>query len=400
MKNKFILIWFFSLFLIFLFLFFILNNTEENKIDFNNQEIIIVQESTKLQNQINNTLDSYSWSLNLLEKYSLIKEINNQEILDFYLEYDFKSTSDDLKVEFVFANNKLTFLVNSIFESDENSLNKVLFLSYLKSYFWKNNINISHFIDKNIDYLEVFDIDKIEYSKENIIKNIKKYFVLENLKKNNHFKDTDFLNDIYWDFLINFSSFSNLEKLTLFFYLSYNWELNKFLNDLDLEFDDIFNKSKLNDYEKWLYFYILSKNKKIDSIDDFSDFLVNYENYDEKTLILIIASLNLLSLDFSAYYRIIENIPNFELDLETKFLKFLIFKDLKNEYNSYSNYSRFWYSAWLLWNRMKEFDLIRQRPYYREEHDLERLIYNDEIDVRVVSFRWDKFYLNVIIKQK
>lgn len=341
----------------------------------------------------------------VLEKYNnytdfesikyIEKEVNNREIVDFDIDFDKNSSQTWSLVEFSFANNKMTFLIDSIFTNKDNSIYKVFYSSYLKSYFNSKDLKISSFIDEKIDYLEIFEdfIDLNYFADEN--EKITKFFIISKLVNNNSFSDLDFYQDLASNLLENFDSLNIDEKLLFLTYLDENWDLFNFLSDLDLWLDKLFNINNLSNTQELNYLYLLSKNNIEIELD-----LEKFTNLNDRSKIFLVWILNNLWKDFSEKYSILEEKWNINLDIHDKFLKFLVFKNLKNEYTSYEKYSKFWYSSWVLLNRRMEYELNLDSPFFKQEHKFENLIYNNRIDTRIASFMWEKFYLQITVKEK
>lgn len=352
------------------------------------------------------TFEVYNESISeVLEKYNnytdfesikyIEKEVNNREIVDFDIDFDKNSSQTWSLIEFSFANNKMTFLIDSIFTNQDNSIYKIFYSSYLKSYFNSKNLKISSFIDEKIDYLEIFEdfIDLNYFADEN--EKITKFFIISKLINNNSFSDLDFYQDLASNLLENFDSLNIDEKLLFLTYLDENWDLFNFLSDLDLWLDKLFNINNLSNTQELNYLYLLSKNNIEIELD-----LEKFTNLNDRSKIFLVWILNSLWKDYSEIYLDLEEKWNINLDIHDQFLKFLVFKNLKNEYTSYEKYSKFWYSSGVLLNRRMEYELNLDSPFFKQEHKFENLIYNNKIDTRIASFMWEKFYLQVTLKEK
>lgn len=387
MKNKRIILIIVFIFIITSIFWFIVYNKSfniENTKDFEiyNESILEILEN----------YDNYSdfESINYLEK-----EINTSEILDFDIDFDLNSSQTWSLVEFSFANNKMTFLVDSIFNSQDNTIYKIFYKSYLKSYYNSKNLKISSFIDENIEYLEILEqFQNLNYFNDKQEK-ITLFFILSKLVNSESFSYLDFYQNLANELLEDFDWLSTDEKLLFLTFLDENWDLFNFLSDLDLSLDSLFNLNNLNNEQKLNYLYLLSKNEFDIEID-----IESFINLNDRSKIFLVWVLNNLWNDYSEIYLDLEEKPNFDLDIHDKFIKFIVYKNLKNEYNTYEKYSKFWYSSWVLLNRRMEYELDLYSPFFKQDHKFENLIYNKKIDTRIASFRGDKFYLQITVKEK
>lgn len=410
MKNK-------KLFIIPIFiLFIVLTFLGFNAYEKNKQEKIYESKLVSYNQEINDYLSSYKqenwfYITNLMKDFSYVRDARQDVVLaiiptltDFDLEYnkDLKNHSES-KIDFLFSNNKMTFLVNDILLSDSQDIYKYIFVNYLEAYFKNQNLNISPFLTWKTDYENLVSKEKdiFELSFLASEEYIDKYFLLSYLEKSSIDIDNEFLSLLKKDIEDNFSWFDDYSKLLYIFFLNELWELDDFLstrwNISDL-FSSFWSSPEVKSFET----YILSlKDKDNENIaKNIEELESSFDELDITSKILLVWTLNNLWKDFSKYYDEIEKIEHSDYKLKELFIKFLVYSKIKSEYNSFENYAKFWFSSGMQVNRKKEFIVSRETPFYFESYRLDKVIYEDLIDNRVWAFDWKKFYLNITLKQK
>lgn len=410
MKNK-------KLFIIPIFiLFIVLTFLGFNAYEKNKQEKIYESKLVSYNQEINDYLSSYKqenwfYITNLMKDFSYVRDARQDVVLaiiptltDFDLEHnkDLKNHSES-KIDFLFSNNKMTFLVNDILLSDSQDIYKYIFVNYLEAYFKNQNLNISPFLTWKTDYENLVSKEKdiFELSFLASEEYIDKYFLLSYLEKSSIDIDNEFLSLLKKDIEDNFSWFDDYSKLLYIFFLNELWELDDFLstrwNISDL-FSSFWSSPEVKSFET----YILSlKDKDNENIaKNIEELESSFEDLDITSKILLVWTLNNLWKDFSKYYDEIEKIEHSDYKLKELFTKFLVYSKIKSEYNSFENYAKFWFSSGMQVNRKEEFIVSRETPFYFESYRLDKVIYEDLIDNRVWAFDWKKFYLNITLKQK
>lgn len=410
MKNK-------KLFIIPIFiLFIVLTFLGFNAYEKNKQEKIYESKLVSYNQEINGYLSSYKqedwfYITNLMKDFSYVRDARQDVVLaiiptltDFDLEHnkDLKNHSES-KIDFLFSNNKMTFLVNDILLSDSQDIYKYIFVNYLEAYFKNQNLNISPFLTWKTDYENLVSKEKdiFELSFLASEEYIDKYFLLSYLEKSSIDIDNEFLSLLKKDIEDNFSWFDDYSKLLYIFFLNELWELDDFLstrwNISDL-FSSFWSSPEVKSFET----YILSlKDKDNENIaKNIEELESSFEDLDITSKILLVWTLNNLWKDFSKYYDEIEKIEHSDYKLKELFTKFLVYSKIKSEYNSFENYAKFWFSSGMQVNRKEEFIVSRETPFYFESYRLDKVIYEDLIDNRVWAFDWKKFYLNITLKQK
>jgi len=194
-------------------------------------------------------------------------------------------------------------------------------------------------------------------------------------------------------------------SLYIYFFLVYLnnlWELDNFLTSVDENLSELPWLFWFESSELAYFVYLLSlKDKSNPDLDWYISTLEAwYDKLDIIWKIMLIWALSNLEKDYSLHYSELEKVSNYDLTLKEQFIKFFVFKEFKNEYTIYDNYSKFWWSSWLQVNKNKEFVLSNRKLFYYTSFTLDKVIYDNLIDTRVVSFFWDKFYLNITLKQK
>lgn len=410
MKNK-------KLFIIPIFiLFIVLTFLGFNAYEKNKQEKIYESKLVSYNQEINDYLSSYKqedwfYITNLMKDFSYVRDARQDVVLaiiptltDFDLEHnkDLKNHSES-KIDFLFSNNKMTFLVNDILLSDSQDIYKYIFVNYLEAYFKNQNLNISPFLTWKTDYENLVSKEKdiFELSFLASEEYIDKYFLLSYLEKSSIDIDNEFLSLLKKDIEDNFSWFDDYSKLLYIFFLNELWELDDFLstrwNISDL-FSSFWSSPEVKSFET----YILSlKDKDNENIaKNIEELESSFEDLDITSKILLVWTLNNLWKDFSKYYDEIEKIEHSDYKLKELFIKFLVYSNINSEYNSFENYAKFWFSSGMQVNRKEEFIVSRETPFYFESYRLDKVIYEDLIDNRVWAFDWKKFYLNITLKQK
>ncbi len=368
--------------------------------------ILYVQKNNQYQDIVNKELNFYNDYKNSDYDISYdYKSFSFEEISDFYIDYSKEYSSTNSKIELLFSNNKLSFLIDSIYNWN-NSIDKLLYIDYFNAfsfiswYQFTNNINRDYyFLNK---YSNLYS-DLYNFSLENIDYLIDNFFVLSYLEKNELLKDDIVLKKLKQDLYNNYERLDISNQLYLIFYLDYlgDWYLEDFLSYKNYSLENIFEYNKLNINNKAIYLYLLENNDiKIDY--DISLIEKNFDkmNYNSK---LFFVSLFYSTRDDSLeYYNNLEkSYKNYDLNLKNKFLKSLLYKNLFVDYSSFDNYSKFWYACWYVVNRKKEYEVwFDKKTYYYADYSISRIEYDWQIDSRVASFEWDKFYLQVTIKQK
>lgn len=410
MKNK-------KLFIIPIFiLFIVLTFLGFNAYEKNKQEKIYESKLVSYNQEINDYLSSYKqenwfYITNLMKDFSYVRDARQDVVLaiiptltDFDLEHnkDLKNHSES-KIDFLFSNNKMTFLVNDILLSDSQDIYKYIFVNYLEAYFKNQNLNISPFLTWKTDYENLVSKEKDIFELSFLANEeyIDKYFLLSYLEKSSIDIDNEFLSLLKKDIEDNFSWFDDYSKLLYIFFLNELWELDDFLstrwNISDL-FSSFWSSPEVKSFET----YILSlKDKDNENIaKNIEELESSFDELDITSKILLVWTLNNLWKDFSKYYDEIEKIEHSDYKLKELFIKFLVYSKIKSEYNSFENYAKFWFSSGMQVNRKKEFIVSRETPFYFESYRLDKVIYEDLIDNRVWAFDWKKFYLNITLKQK
>jgi len=119
-----------------------IKNTIENK-----KQLEIYNEKTRNYNiQIDNFLSTYSNSgfiiSNTSNKFKYVRDERQDKvfaliptIFDFNVEHknEFKKYNES-KIDFLFANNKMTYVFDAIINSNEDTIYKYLFINYLQDY--------------------------------------------------------------------------------------------------------------------------------------------------------------------------------------------------------------------------------------------------------------------------
>lgn len=372
-----------AFFLLFWFLYIIKSKKIQEKIAYYNKSVSF-------------SLDSYL-SENDYHLDITTKLIKTGEIIDFNAKNSWKWNEENSKVEFLFSNNIMTIIADSIIKNKTEE-NKYFYITYLELFSKINDIKLSPKIFDTIPYLWIvlFEEDFYKFDKEKIVNLPMKYFLLSQFSKNWYTEGEKLKEKIYNDLLSNFDDLQYKEQIELFFLLSFSWELEIFLKDKNLNFTDI---SILVDY-KGYYLYILNKldptNELVENLS--KNIKENFDNISEEQKIAFLWYLSdTQDEDFNKYYLKIEEKNNYDLTLHQQFIKFLMYSKFENKYD---NYAKFWYSSWLMQNRRKQFILNKEKPYYFEEFPLDKIIYDGIIDTRVSSFSWEDFYINVTVKQK
>ena len=348
------------------------------------------------QNSMTSSLIYYSLNNHSKKKYTY-QEINSEEIIDFNADKNISSNLENWNVKFFFSNNKMSFLLDSIIRNDSSSLKKYNYITYIEANNLNNPYKLSNKILNNISYLWVMWIDEKYYDYDSYSENdlIEKYFVLSTLKNKWYNEVTNFENKIFDDIKRDFEHFNDASKLKLLFFLHFNWELDTFIEKID------FDISSISDTNNSYYVYISNiinwntdeRNKIVSNLKN------NFNSLNDDHKVLLIWYLyDAKDQDFQKYYDIFEKKNNYNLALWVAFKKYLIYSQFDNEYTSYDNYSKFWYSSWILINRKKEFIINSDNVNHIDEYPLSKVMYDWLIDTRVVSFEWDKIYLNVIVK--
>ncbi|MDD3794033.1 MAG: hypothetical protein PHI37_04425 [Candidatus Gracilibacteria bacterium] len=410
MKNK--KIFFIFIFVLIIFLVFLGFNTYEK----NKQKKIYESKLVSYNEEINDYLSSYKqedgfYITNLKKEFIYIPDINQIKwmpniptLSDFDIEHnkDLKNYSES-KIDFLFANNKMTFLVNDLLLSDNQDIYKYIFVNYLEAYFKNNNLKIAPFLTGKTDYQNLVSKEKeiFELSFLASEEYIDKYFLLSYLGKSGVDIDNEFLNLLKQDIEDNFNGFDNYSKLLYIFFLNELGELDDFLSSRG-NISDLLSSFGNNLNVKSFETYILSlKEKDNEDIQkNIEELESSFDNLDNTSKILLVGILNNLGKDFSKYYDEIEKIEHNDYQLKELFIKFLVYSKLNTEYTSFDNYAKFWFSSGMQVNRKEEFIVSRETPYYFESYRLDKVIYEDLIDNRVGAFDGKKFYLNIILKQK
>jgi len=324
-------------------------------------------------------------------------------VVDFDVEHKSELKNyNESKIDFLFANNKMTYLFDAIINSNEETIYKYLFINYLENYTKINSSNIHPNLVWKTSYQEILSLENeiynFELAKEE--EYIDKYFLISSLDKSWIEVDQLLKWKIYGDLFLNFSNFKDSDKLLFLLYLSNLWELDKFLSDVQKDLPKIF--SWLNDNDLAYYTYLLSINDKTNEeiTKNIKNLEAEFDNLNTDSKIMYLWTLNNMWIDYSKYYDKIEKTDNYSLNLKELFIKFLIYSNFKNEYTSIDSYSKFWFSSWMQVNRKEEFILSIDKPYYYESYPLDKVIYDDLIDTRVWAFDWKKFFLNITLKQK
>jgi hypothetical protein len=98
----------------------------------------------------------------------------------------------------------MTFLVDSIFNSQDNTIYKIFYKSYLKSYYNSKNLKISSFIDENIEYLGILEqFQNLNYFNDKQEK-ITLFFILSKLVNSESFEYLDFYQNLANELLEDF----------------------------------------------------------------------------------------------------------------------------------------------------------------------------------------------------
>lgn len=408
MKNKKLL---FIPVIIFILIFILLIfNFIENK----KQKEIYIEKTKNYNTKIEDYLNTYSNSWytisNTNKDFKYVRDARQDVVLqriptvvDFNVEHksELKNYSES-SINFLFANNKMTYLFDAIINSNENTIYKYLFINYLQNYSKINNLNNHPKLIWETNYSELLQFEKDIYNFDLAQEEeyIDKYFLLSSLEKSWLEIDQVFKWKIYWDLFFNFSNFKDNDKLLLLLYLSNLWELDDFLTSIQKDLPKLF--SWLNDNDLAYYTYLLSiKDKTNEEItENIKNLEAEFVNLNTDSKIMFVWVLNNMWMDYSKYYDEIEKTDNYSLSLKELFIKFLIFSNFKNEYTILDSYSKFWFSSWMQVNRKEEFILSLEKPYYYESYSLDKVIYDELIDTRVWAFDWKKFYLNITLKQK
>ncbi len=408
MKNKkLILIPIVILLIISLFLLF--NFLEKKK-----QKEIYMEKTKNYNTKIDDYLKTYSnswYTISITNKeFKYVRDARQDVVLQIIptvVDFDVEHKSDlknynESKIDFLFSNNKMTYLFDAIINSNENTIYKYLFINYLQNYSKINNLNNHPKLTWEINYSELLPLEKeiynFELAKEE--EYIDKYFLLSTIEKSWLEVDQVLKWKIYWDLFFNFSSFKDNDKLLLLLYLSNLWELDKFLTGVQKDLPKLF--SWLNDNDLAYYTYLLSINDKSNEeiTENIKSLETEFDNLNLGSKIMFVWILNNMWMDYSKYYDEIEKIDNYSLSLKELFIKFLVYSNLKNEYTSIDSYSKFWFSSGMQVNRKEEFILSLESPFFFESYSLDKVIYDDLIDTRVWAFDWKKFFLNITLKQK
>ncbi len=408
MKNKkLILIPIVILLIVSLFLLF--NFLEKKK-----QKEIYMEKTKNYNTKIDDYLKTYSNSWytisNTSKEFKYVRDARQDVVLQIIptvVDFDVEHKSDlknynESKIDFLFSNNKMTYVFDAIINSNENTIYKYLFINYLQNYSKINNLNNHPKLTWEINYSELLPLEKeiynFELAKEE--EYIDKYFLLSTIEKSWLEVDQVLKWKIYWDLFFNFSSFKDNDKLLLLLYLSNLGELDDFLTSIQKDLPKLF--SWLNDNDLAYYTYLLSiKDKTNEEIaENIKKLETEFDNLNLDNKIMFVWILNNMLIDYSKYYEEIEKTDNYSLSLKELFIKFLVFSNFKNEYTILDSYSKFWFSSWMQVNRKEEFILSLEKPYYYESYSLDKVIYDDLIDTRVWAFDWKNFYLNITLKQK
>lgn len=422
MKNKLYisLLFVFLLFIIFWFYFFSKNDEIvpiENKIDyFSDEEKVVINEKLDRYNkQISDYLVNYTSTGDFLTVQNNFKEFeyvkpekwakNKSTIYDFNIDYNKESKNlKESELSLFFANNKMTYLFDSIFSNKKDDIYKYLFINYIELYSKNKKLKLTPKITYNTDYQNLTSVDNEIYKFDVLDEReyIHKYFLLSSLEKSWIKIDSEFKNLIYNDIVSNYKWLKNNDKLLFLVYLNNLWELDNFLTSVDEKLSELPWLFWFKDTELAYFVYLLSlKDKWNPDLDWYISTLETwYDKLDITWKIMLIWALSNLEKDYSEHYLELEKISNYDLTLQEQFIKFLVFKEFKNEYTIYDNYSKFWWSSWLQVNKNSEFILSSRKLFYYDSFSLDKLIYDDLIDTRVASFFWDKFYLNITLKQK
>jgi len=389
---------------------FLLFNFFENK----KQKEIYMEKTKNYNAKIDDYLKIYSNSWytisNTNKEFKYVRDARQDVVLQIIptvVDFDVEHKIDlinysESKIDFLFSNNKMTYVFDAIINSNEETIYKYLFINYLQNYSKINNLNNHPKLTWEINYSELLPLEKeiynFELAKEE--EYIDKYFLLSTIEKSWLEVDQVLKWKIYGDLFFNFSSFKDNDKLLLLFYLSNLWELDKFLTWVQKDLPKLF--SWLNDNDLAYYTYLLSITdksneeitKNIKSLEE------EFDNLNTDSKIMFVWILNNMWMDYLKYYDEIEKLNNYSLTLKELFIKFLIYTNLKNDYTSIDSYSKFWYSSGMQVNRKEEFILSLEKPYYYDSYSLDKVIYDDLIDTRVGAFDWKKFFLNITLKQK
>lgn len=408
MKNKKII--FIPIVILFIVSLFLIFNFYETK----KQREIYAEKTKKYNSKIDNYLSTYSnsWFIitNTSKYFKYVRDARQDVVLQIIptvVDFDVEHKSDlvnysESKIDFLFANNKMTYLFDAILNNNEETIYKYLFINYLENYTKINSSNIHPNVVWKTSYQEILSLESeiynFELAKEE--EYIDKYFLISSLDKSWIEVDQLLKWKIYWDLFFNFSSFKDSDKLLFLLYLSNLWELDKFLTDVQKDLPKLF--SWLNDNDLAYFTYLLSitdkSNEEIEK--NIEKLKIDFSNLNLDSKIMFIWTLNYMWIDYLEYYNEIEKTDNYLLSLKELFIKFLIYSNLKNEYTFLDSYSKFWYSSGMQVNRKEEFILSLEKPYYYESYPLDKVIYDDLIDTRVGAFDWKKFFLNITLKQK
>lgn len=422
MRNKLYIYFFSVLFLLSIVWFYFLSKNDEielteNKINsFSDEEKVVINEKLdKYNKQISDYLRNYTSTGNFVTMQNIFKEfeyikpekwaLNKSTIYDFNIDYNKESKKiNNSEIELFFANNKMSYLFDSIFSSEWENIYKYLFINYIELYSKNKKLKLTPKVTFNTDYQNLtsigseiykFDIlDEREY--------IHKYFLLSSFEKSWIQIDSEFKNLIYKDLTSNYKKFKNKDKLLFLIYLNNLWELDNFLISVNEKLVELPWLFWFKGDELAYFLYLLSLKDK--SNPDINWYITSLETWYDKLdiswKIMLIWALNNLEKDYSEHYSDLEKISNYDLTLQEKFIKFLVFREFKNEYTIYDNYSKFWWSSWLQVNKNKEFILSNRKLFYYDNFSLDKVVYDNLIDTRIASFFWDKFYLNITLKQK
>ena len=422
MKNKLYIYLFFFILLFTIFWFYFFSNSDEitsidEKINkFSEEEKIIVNEKLDIYNkQISDYLINYTSTGIFLTVQNNFKEFeylkpekwakNKSTIYDFNIDYNMESKNlKESEVSLFFANNKMAYLFDSIFLNKKDDIYKYLFINYIELYSKNKKIKLTPKITYNTDYQNLTSVDS-EIYKFNVLDEIEyihKYFLLSSLEKSWIKIDIEFKKLIYNDIVSNYKWLKNNDKLLFLVYLNNLWELDNFLTSVDENLSELPWLFWFESSELAYFVYLLSlKDKSNPDLDWYISTLEAwYDKLDIIWKIMLIWALSNLEKDYSLHYSELEKVSNYDLTLKEQFIKFFVFKEFKNEYTIYDNYSKFWWSSWLQVNKNKEFVLSNRKLFYYTSFTLDKVIYDNLIDTRVVSFFWDKFYLNITLKQK
>lgn len=393
-NNKTIIIlWFLVLFIIlfFIIMYFYMNNNK--KIDLYNSNI--TQKLDLFEEYSHNWYDTSFYN----------RDIKTDEIIDFYIDYNNDISKEDSEVELLFSNTKLSFLANSIFYWD-NNIEKLYYLDFINAYssvIWYDFISYSNEKKYIINDLLLYENNIYNFDIDNLDLLLDKYFVFRYLHKHNIVDTSIVVNKFKTDIYDNFENISIDNQLLFLFYLSLisNDDLKDFLSYKDLVIDKLYEIDNLSDSNKIKYLYVLSINW-INYDYDFSYLLEKFNEFDYITKLFFVSLLSSYDLDYEEQYNYIENNYLYiDLDNRSKFLKFLLYKNNFEDYSSYDTYSKFWYSLWYVVNRKIEYEVwVNGITYYYADYPISRLEYNNEIDARIASFEWEKFYLQITVKQK